>query len=88
MSEQANRLDGNVLAGPLYEALGIEMTAIGRTCPSCGNLNAVGAYHVYLGAGAVLRCPVCHDIALTIASGPARQVVSLRGRWTFDVERS
>jgi Zn finger protein HypA/HybF involved in hydrogenase expression len=88
MSQQAARLDGNVLAGPLYEALGIEMTAVDRTCPTCGNRNAVGAYHVYLGAGAVLRCPVCHDIALTIASGRARQVVSLRGRWTLEVERS
>jgi Zn finger protein HypA/HybF involved in hydrogenase expression len=87
MSDEQTRLDGNALAGPLYEAFGIEMTAVDRVCPSCGTLNAVGAYHVYRGAGAVLRCPVCRDIALTIATGQERYVINLRGHWTLDVRR-
>jgi hypothetical protein len=35
----------------------------------------------------VLRCPVCGDIALRIATLPDRHVVEVRGAWRLEVAR-
>ena len=37
-----------------------------RRCQSCGAENALGAHRAYHGAGVVLRCPACADVALRI----------------------
>ena len=87
MTEQALWLDGNALGGLLEEALGAEMTAAPRVCQSCGATNAVGAHRLYRGAGVVLRCPACGDLALRIATLPDRYVVQLSGTWRFDIPR-
>jgi hypothetical protein len=63
------------------------MTTLARPCQACRRVSAVGAYHLYLGAGSVLRCPHCGSIALTITTLPERQVVSLHGTWTVVLER-
>jgi hypothetical protein len=76
-------LDGNALAGLLEELFGTDMTTAERACASCGSENAVGAHRLYQGAGKVLRCPVCNDVALRIAELPDRRVVQLTGSWTF-----
>ena len=34
-----------------------------RRCHSCGAENALGAHRAYQGAGVVLRCPACADVA-------------------------
>jgi hypothetical protein len=80
-------LDGNAIAGLLAEVFGAEMTSVDRGCGSCGAHSAVGAHRLYLGAGAVLRCPVCGDVALRIATLADRHIVQLRGSWTLDVAR-
>lgn len=59
-------LDGNAIAGLLEEILGAEVTATIRTCQSCGQKNAIGAHRLYCGAGLVLRCPHCYDLAAVI----------------------
>ncbi len=41
------------------------------------------ALRLYQGAGAVLRCPQCADVALRVVSGGERHVVQLTGAWTF-----
>jgi predicted RNA-binding Zn-ribbon protein involved in translation (DUF1610 family) len=88
MTETALWLDGNAIAGLLWEVFGHEMTAAPRGCSSCGQTHPVGAHRAYRGPGVVLRCPHCGDLALRIATLPERHVVQLYGRWTFDVARS
>jgi Family of unknown function (DUF6510) len=82
---QATWLDGNAIAGLLAELFGADMTAVDRGCGACGTHSMVGAHRLYLGAGAVLRCPACGDVALRIATLPDRHVVQLRGSWVLDV---
>jgi Family of unknown function (DUF6510) len=88
MSEDARWLDGNALGGLLHELFGAEMTAAPHTCQSCGTERPVGAHRVYLGAGTVLRCPVCGHIALVAAGLPDRHVVHLTGTWRMEMPRS
>lgn len=88
MSDQALWLDGNALAGLLSEAFGAEVTSAPRGCPSCGAVNAVGAHRAYGGAGVVLRCPACGDVALRVVTLPDRHVLVLHGTWTVGVPRA
>lgn len=86
--EDAIWLDGNGLAGLLREVFAMEMTIAQHTCGTCGARSAVGAHRAYRTAGAVLRCPVCDDVALRIGVLPDRHVVHLTGGWTVDVPRA
>ena len=81
-------LDGNGVAGTLTEVFGAEVTAIARTCGSCGTTAAVGAHRAYRGAGLVLCCPGCADVAIRIAQLPDRNVVLVRGSWSVELPRS
>jgi predicted RNA-binding Zn-ribbon protein involved in translation (DUF1610 family) len=87
MSEKALWLDGNGLAGLLVEVFGAEMTAVRRRCQSCGQRHAIGSHRWYRGAGDVLRCPNCGDVALRICALPDRYVVEVRGTWRMAVPR-
>jgi hypothetical protein len=80
-------LDGNAIAGVLVEALGTEMTDAPRGCQSCGAVNPVGAHLLYQGAGYVLRCPVCGDVALRIVSREDQHVLTFAGRWRIETPR-
>jgi len=66
MSEDARWLDGNALGGLLQELFATELTDAPHGCGSCGAVRAIGAHRLYRGAGLVLRCPVCSDIALVL----------------------
>ena len=44
-------LDGNAIAGMLGEVFAAEMTTATMTCGNCGIAGAVGAAHVFRGAG-------------------------------------
>jgi hypothetical protein len=88
MSEDARWLDGNAMGGLLQELFGAEMTAAPHTCESCGAERPVAAHRVYLGAGAVLRCPVCGRIALVAAALTDRHVVHLTGTWRIEMPRT
>jgi hypothetical protein len=81
MSDEARWLDGNGLAGTLVEVFGTEMTSVRRRCQSCGERHAIGSHRLYRGAGEVLRCPNCGDLALRIAALPDRHMVEVRGTW-------
>lgn len=77
-------LDGNAIAGELAGLFEGEITTARRVCQSCGTNSAIGAHRAYRGAGIVLRCPVCRDLAMRIALLPGRSRVWLAGEWTFD----
>jgi hypothetical protein len=80
-------LDGNAIAGVLVEAFGTEMTDTPRGCQSCGAVNPVGGHRLYEGAGWVLRCPACGDVALRIVSLSEQHVLTLSGHWRIETPR-
>jgi Family of unknown function (DUF6510) len=63
------------------------MTTVPRRCQSCQATNPVGAHRVYRGAGIVLRCPACGDLALRVASLPDRHILRFTGAWMFELPR-
>ena len=75
--------DANDIAGLLQEVFVAEVTAAGRVCQSCGLDSQIGAHRLYTGAGFVLRCPGCGDLAAVIAELPDRNVISLHGTWSL-----
>ena len=75
--------DGNEIAGILQEVFVAEVTAAGRVCQSCHEDNPIGAHRLYHGAGLVLRCPSCGDLAAVIAVRPDSNVISLHGTWSL-----
>ena len=75
--------DGNEVAGILQEVFVAEITAAGRVCQSCRQENPIGAHRLYHGAGLVLRCPACGDLAACIAVRPDSYVISLHGTWSL-----
>ena len=73
--------DGNAIGGLLREIFTVELTAAERTCESCGTRSPIGAHRLYRGAGQVLRCPACGDIAACVAEVRDGYALSLRGTW-------
>jgi hypothetical protein len=78
--------DGNGVAGLLGEVLAVEITQVLRRCQSCGDESPLGAHRAYEGAGTVLRCPACADVALRVGVRDDRLVVEWRG--TFSISRT
>lgn len=79
-------LDGNALAGLLASIFGgAEMTSATRGCTSCGQRHPLAEHRLYQGAGFVLRCPGCADVALTVVEDEARGIREVRfaGRWSL-----
>jgi hypothetical protein len=81
----ARMLDGNAVAGLLQEVFAVEMTSALGTCDGCGVTNAVGATHVFAGAGMVLRCPRCDNVLATIVRNDHRVWISFRGIRALEV---
>jgi ferredoxin-NADP reductase len=72
-------LDGNAIAGLLREVFAVEMTTALGTCAGCGATDAVGAMHVYRGAGIVMRCPHCDTALVSIVENEGRIWIGLEG---------
>lgn len=67
-------LDGNAIAGPLYEYFGAEMTTARGVCGHCGAPATIAELRVYMRApGAVVRCWHCDDVVIVLVS--ARDVM-------------
>ncbi len=82
MESQASRLDGNALAGMLGEIFAQEMTTARVACGGCGQIEPIGAEHVYLrAAGAVVRCRHCEGVLLVITATRDSHFVGFAGRW-------
>jgi Family of unknown function (DUF6510) len=72
-------LDGNAVAGLLQEVFTVDMTTALETCNTCGAAEAVGALHVFRGAGIVMRCPHCGNPLVTIIKDDTRVWIGLVG---------
>ena len=72
-------LDGNAVAGVLQEAFSAEITTVIATCNSCGASEPIGAVHVFVGAGLVLRCPHCDNALVKTVQGNGRMWLSFPG---------
>jgi Family of unknown function (DUF6510) len=73
--------DGNAIAGLMEEIFGSDMTTTTRRCQSCRKQNPIGAHRHYSGAGHVLRCPSCGDLAASFVSLVDGYAVGLHGMW-------
>ena len=72
-------LDGNAVAGLLQEVFAAEMTTAIGSCATCHATDPVGATHVYLGAGIVLRCPHCDNTLAVIVRDERRAWITFQG---------
>jgi hypothetical protein len=72
-------LDGNAIAGLLREVFAVEMTTAIETCAGCGASEPVGAAHVFLGAGVVVRCPHCDNALVTIVKSDTETWIAAGG---------
>ncbi|HYB25837.1 MAG TPA: DUF6510 family protein [Solirubrobacteraceae bacterium] len=71
-------LDGNAIAGVLFEHFGHEMTMAEVRCMHCRHIAMMAELVVYLKApGAVARCPTCGQVVMVI--------VNVRGTERFDM---
>ena len=62
-------LDGNAIAGALFEHFGAEMTAVSGTCGHCGATNQIAVLRVYTrGPGSVARCPTCGNVVFVLVT--------------------
>ena len=76
-------LDGNGMAALLGDILGPQATQVVRRCQSCHDRQPLGAHRAYRGAGVVLRCPNCGDIAVCV--GIQDEHVTVRWFGTYRV---
>lgn len=73
-------LDGNAIAGLLFDVFGNEMTAATGTCATCGARGPVGAFEVYLHApGTVAYCRSCRSMLMAFVTIRGVTCVDLRG---------
>ena len=60
-------LDGNAIAGTLFDYFGTEMTTATGSCTHCGASAQIAELRVYLRApGTVVRCPDCGQVVIVI----------------------
>lgn len=78
-------LDGNAVAGLLQEVFAVEMTTATGTCAACGAAEAVGALHVFRGAGIVMRCPTCGNALVSIVKDDTRVWIGFHGVRTLQI---
>jgi hypothetical protein len=82
-------LDGNAVAGVLQDVFGVEMTANPAECANCGNVSELGGLMAYTQApGAVLRCPACEAVILTIVQTPDAIYLDARGAAYLKLRRT
>jgi hypothetical protein len=73
-------LDGNAIAGQLFDVFGEEMTTAIGTCAGCKARGPVAEFAVYLrGPGTVARCPSCGDVVMVLVTIREFTCVDLRG---------
>ncbi len=80
MSEENQKLDGNVAGGLLQQIFVVEMTTARVVCAACGSTATMGETAVYATAmGMVVRCPSCDHVMIRMANIPDGAWVDFRG---------
>jgi hypothetical protein len=76
-------VDGNALAGVLGEVFVHEMTSARVACAGCGEIEPIGAEHLYMqGPGAVLRCCHCEAALFVVTQRDGKHLLGFEGlRW-------
>ncbi len=60
-------LDGNAIAGELFDYFGVEMTTVRGSCAHCGAAALIAELRVYSRApGSVVRCPSCDNVVMVL----------------------
>jgi hypothetical protein len=78
-------LDGNAIAGALYDIFGAEMTMAVGVCGSCGARSHMAELEVYLRApGTVGRCPRCKAVLVVLVTVREITCVDLMGLASLD----
>ncbi len=73
-------LDGNAIAGTLFEHFGLEMTTARGACAHCGATAQLAELVVYSRApGIVVRCPRCETVLMVLVVGRDATKVELTG---------
>jgi hypothetical protein len=71
-------LDGNAVAGELFEHFRAEMTTAAGTCGHCGAGAAIGELAVYgRPPGAVARCRSCGNVVIGIVNARQTTLVNI-----------
>jgi hypothetical protein len=82
-------VDGNALAGLLRELFVHEMTTARVACAGCGEVEPIGAEHVYMkAAGIVLRCCHCEDVLLVITQRSGSYLLGFHQLSWLEIEGS
>ena len=73
-------IDGNAIAGQLYDYFGAEMTAARGACAQCGAEAQIAELAVYVRApGAVARCRTCGAVVMVLVEARGRTQVNIDG---------
>jgi Family of unknown function (DUF6510) len=73
-------LDGNAIAGQLYDVFGAEMTIATGVCDHCGTAAQMAELTVYLQApGTVGRCRNCESVVMVIVDRRGISCVDVSG---------
>lgn len=73
-------LDGNAIAGQLFDLFGDEMTTTTGKCANCGSVFVMAELAVYLPApGTVVRCRSCDSMVMVIVEKRGIACVDMRG---------
>jgi hypothetical protein len=79
--------DGNAIAGLLEATFGAELTTARGTCAHCGNHGPLAETEVYLRApGTVVRCRVCHNTLMVLATVRSITCVDCRGLLELELQ--
>ncbi|MFC3495714.1 DUF6510 family protein [Glycomyces rhizosphaerae] len=75
-----DHVDGNMLAGALWQVFRPDITAAQARCAGCGMVGPVAGLHVYTDApGAVARCARCQQVNLQVVQSPTDLWLSTSG---------
>jgi hypothetical protein len=73
-------LDGNAIAGALFEYFGAEMTTARGSCAHCGASAQIAQLRVYARApGTVVRCHECGGVVLVLVDFRGNLRIDLSG---------
>lgn len=84
-----DELDGNAIAGALFEAFGREMTTAVGTCGGCAWVGPLAEVAVHLvRPGVVARCPQCDNLLIVIVDRRGVACVELAGFASLEEPRA